>query len=163
MRSVRFFLLLLMFLLSQCQWSWNKSSSPVLNPPSSDEKLDSFFCVPDSLIEELPVLPDDYFMTESNIMREEGYELEPQKALAILQQKKGWIIPTSLSSSLLKKSCCTCITSRFPRMAKRSNFWTCTVKSMKRWSRMPAEWRRPGTVSASALSLPSGIPIWRTS
>ena len=78
-----------MFLLSQCQWSWNKSSSPVLNPPSSDEKLDSFFCVPDSLIEELPVLPDDYFMTESNIMREEGYELEPQKALAILQQKKG--------------------------------------------------------------------------
>lgn len=104
MRSVRFFLLLLMFLLSQCQWSWNKNSSPVLNPPSSDEKLDSFFCVPDSLIEELPVLPDDYFMTESNIMREEGYELEPQKALAILQQKKGRIIPTSYDTFVFKRS-----------------------------------------------------------
>ena len=104
MKRVRYTLLLMIFLLPQCQWSGNRTSALLPNSPSVKETQESIWAVPDSLINNLPVLPDDYFMTESNIVKEEGYELAPQKVFTILRQKKGIIIPTDYDTFVFKRS-----------------------------------------------------------
>lgn len=68
-------------------------STDSLHRSSADEVIpESFLGIPDSLIKKLPILPDDYFMKESNIMNEEGYELDPKEVIKVLQQCKGVII-----------------------------------------------------------------------
>lgn len=104
MKRVRYTLLLSIFLLPQCQWRGNRTSDLLPNSPLVEETQESIWGVPDSLINNLPVLPDDYFMTKSNIVKEEGYELAPKKVFTILQQKKGIIIPTGYDTFIFKRS-----------------------------------------------------------
>lgn len=104
MKHVRCTLLLLTFLFTQCQWNGNRSSAFLPYSPSVEERQDSCRDMLDSLIKELPVFPDDYFMTESNIMKEEGYKLNPQMVLPVLQQNKGIIVPTGDDTFVFKRT-----------------------------------------------------------
>ena len=101
MKCIRFTLFLLVFLFPQCQW--NRNAAPSRCSLADEEIPESFLGIPDSLIKKLPILPDDYFMTESNIMKEEGYELDKKEVMEILQQCKGIIIPTSYDTFYLKR------------------------------------------------------------
>ena len=104
MKHVSCTLLLLTFLFSQCHWNGNRNSAFLPNAPSVEERQESCWNILDSLIKELPVFSDDYFMTESNIMKEEGYKLDPQMVLPVLQQNKGIIIPTGDDTFVFKRT-----------------------------------------------------------
>lgn len=93
MKHVKYTLFLLIFIITQCKWSGNRGSA-TLPIPSSTEDVKGFFGgIPDSLVNELPILPDDYFMTERNIVMKEGYEMDSKEALSILQQYNSIITP----------------------------------------------------------------------
>lgn len=104
MKRVRCTLLLLTFLFPQCHGNGNRNSALLPNSSSVEERPESCWDILDSLVKELPVFPDDYFMTESNIMKEEGYTLDPQMVLPVLQQNKGIIIPTGNDTFVFKRA-----------------------------------------------------------
>ena len=104
MKYLRNVLLLLAFLLPQCQWIGNRTAVTFPSTSSLEDISVSFFGLSDSLIKEIPNLPNDYFMTENNIMKKEGYELDATLVLPILQQYKGIIIPTGSDTYAFKRT-----------------------------------------------------------
>ena len=100
MKRARLILLLLAFIFLQCKGR-NAASVPKSLPV---EKISYYFLgIPDSLIKELPILPDDYFMTACNIMKEEGYEVDKKDVSEILRQNKGIIIPIGCNTFSFKR------------------------------------------------------------
>lgn len=77
----------------QCNNAGNSNQEPISSSQGSVSVLLGFS---DTLLYTLPILPDDYFTKEHNILTVEGLEIEPERIKEILKLDVGFVFPKGI-------------------------------------------------------------------